>query len=587
MAKEEVAQRFSLNSISRKITACLALILVVFIGYISHSLYQYQSLKDDSVLIDIAGRQRLISQGITYHAGKVVELHTESVPTLRESIGLYESSLSLLKKGGTTFYRGYNDSLHPPPQQLQPILREIENVWLPYKNNALLISNNPLNNEEQKEAAKEALLSMEQQAPLLIEKNDDFVKAYVVYNQKKQQRTLIIGLCLTALSLLTVFFMRRTAKKEILIPIKELQEGAKKLEQGDFKQRINIKTKNELALLGRSFNQTISALEKTDEERKRIDHMKTQFISITSHELRSPMTPMKGQLQMLLQGYFGKLTKKQKESIEIVVNNTERLDNILKDFLEVSRIEAARLKFSYKKVNLQNNIANLIKEMKGFFPEKKIALINKVETLPVIEVDPDRTMQVMRNLLTNAIKFSKNKGKIIVGGKKKSNHILFWVQDFGEGLKEEDKDKVFEAFYQSEQTLARDHQGTGLGLTICTGIVKSQGGNIWVESKRGKGSTFYFTIPLKPAKEIQSIKVLFSGLYQKENAVKEVFLEYLGPIGESEFRIAKQRGLHYEQQINYINVLEKKGILQKHTRESMQKRFRAIYERREEGISTV
>ena len=125
-------------------------------------------------------------------------------------------------------------------------------------------------------------------------------------------------------------------------PINVLYDSVLKLEKGDFKTRVDIRTGDELEELGDAFNKTTEALGLTEEERRQIDRTKTRFLSITSHELRSPMTPMKAQLQMLLGGYFGKLTKKQKDSVDIILRNTDRLDHIIVDFLEISRIESAR-----------------------------------------------------------------------------------------------------------------------------------------------------------------------------------------------------------------------------------------------------
>ncbi len=302
------------------------------------------------------------------------------------------------------------------------------------------------------------------------------------------------------------FFTSRAISK----PIEELHQATHQLEKGNFNVRVDIKTGDELADLGDAFNKTTEVLERTDEEHKQIDKAKTEFLSITSHELRSPMTPMKAQLQMLQQEYFGKLNNKQKESVDIVLRNTSRLDSIILDFLEISRIEAARLKFRFIKANLADYIERLVKEMKGFLPEKNIEIITKIGKLPTIEIDPDRVMQVLRNLINNAKKFSKENSKIFVNVELKDNKILFSVKDAGIGIAPENRARVFEPFFQEEQTMYRKYSGTGLGLPICRGIIEAQNGKIWVESQLGKGSIFYFTVPLKPVRETKPIKLLFS-----------------------------------------------------------------------------
>jgi len=350
--------------------------------------------------------------------------------------------------------------------------------------------------------------------------------------------------------------------KKITKPVIKLDLAAKEIQKKNFKARVNIKTGDELEVLGNSFNETAKVLEAMDVERKQLEKAKTEFLSITSHELRSPMTPMQAQLQMLMGEYYGKLNPKQKESLDIVVRNTKRLDNIIVDFLEISRIEAARLKFRFLKKDLTPYIKRLAREMAGFMPEKKVKIFTKIEKLPIISVDPDRVVQVLRNLINNAIKFSLEGKKIIISAKVDRDMILFSVKDEGIGMKPADQKRIFEPFYQAEQTMYREHQGTGLGLAIIKGIVESQNGKVWLESEVGKGTTFYFTVPLKPVLEIKPIKLLFSSQKNVEKKVKEIFLEILGPMGDPEFE-----NLNNKNQINkkdlvwYINLLIRKGIL--------------------------
>ena len=321
----------------------------------------------------------------------------------------------------------------------------------------------------------------------------------------KQMIILIIGFIVASIIIIINSFI---ILNSILKPIAQLHKATEELEKRNFDVKVDIKTNDELEQLGKAFNKTAEALGKVEEELKQIDKTKTEFLSITSHELRSPMTPMKAQLQMLLEDYFGKLNDKQKESLDIVLRNTNRLDNLIKDLLEISRIGAGRLRFNFMKTSLNSYIDTTINEMKGFMPEKKIKLEQKTEKLPVIEVDPDRVMQILRNLLNNAIKFSKDNGKIEISAQKKGNFILFSIKDYGEGIADNKKERIFEPFFQGEGMYQRKFGGTGLGLTICKGIVESQKGKIWFESKKGIGTTFYFTIPLVPVREIKTIKLI-------------------------------------------------------------------------------
>jgi len=349
----------------------------------------------------------------------------------------------------------------------------------------------------------------------------------IIANQSAllQTAAIMIIILIAADAGIIGFFVSRSITK----PIKELYGATQEVEKGNFNVRTDIKTHDEMEELGHAFNRTTAALGKMAEERKEIDSAKSEFLSITSHELRSPMTPMKAQLQMLQNEYFGKLANAQKNSLNIVLRNADRLDKIIVDFLEISRIEAARLKFVFEETNLEEIIQETVDLMKGSAKEKNVKLKVNVEKLPIIKVDSDRVSQVLRNLIDNAIKFSKDKNTIEIAAEAEKDHILLSVKDYGCGLTPENQMRVFEPFYQVEKTSCRTHGGTGLGLAICRGIVESQKGKIWVESTPGEGCTFHFTIPMNPVRDIEPIKVLFSQKDSIERKLKNAFQTALGP----------------------------------------------------------
>lgn len=372
---------------------------------------------------------------------------------------------------------------------------------------------------------------------------------------------LLITILIAVNTMLIGFLISRSFSK----PIRDIYKATLELEKGNFKVRTNIKTNDELAQLSEAFNRSALALSKMEEERLHLDKSKSEFLSITSHELRTPITPLKAQLQMLQQEYFGKLTDKQKESIVVILRNAERLNKIIEDFLEISRIEAARLKFVFRKTDLSEVIRETVEFMSGFAREKDITLITTTKEFPIIEIDPDRISQVLRNLVHNAIKFSPKNSTIEIDMTMQKDSVQFSVKDKGVGLNIEDQIRVFEPFYQVENSLSRNYGGTGLGLTICRGIIEAQKGKIWVESKPGFGSTFYFTVPLEPIYDIEPIKVLFSQKAEIENKIRTELMNSLGPMGEIEFNELKnKRSLNKDDLMQYITALERQNIL-RHT----------------------
>ena len=397
------------------------------------------------------------------------------------------------------------------------------------------------------------------------------------------QTTAAVIIILIAINAGVVGFL---VSRSITRPIKELYQATQEVEKGNFNIKTEISTNDEIEELSRAFNKTTATLSKMDEERKQIDHAKTEFLSITSHELRSPMTPMKAQLQMLENEYFGKLSRDQKNSLEIVIRNADRLDKIIVDFLEISRIEAARLKFAFRETDLKETVRETVEFMRGFAKDNGVQIAINAEELPIIEVDPDRVSQVLRNLINNAIKFTEKGGEILVTAGVEKDHIMFGVKDNGCGINPKNQLRVFEPFYQIEESSSRKHGGTGLGLAICKGIVESQKGKIWVESKPGEGCTFYFTIPMKPVLEIEPIKVLFSQKDVIERKIKEEFKTMLGPLGVGEFNeLMSKNALWKDDIFNYIDSLAGLHVLTSEQGEEFKVRIGSVFGEKKEVIN--
>ena len=380
--------------------------------------------------------------------------------------------------------------------------------------------------------------------------------------QAKTKITIIILFIVSFIfMLLLISVITYSVARSITKPLLKLTAATEEIKKGKLDVKLNIKSNDELEKLGESFDGMVKVLNETNSVRKELDKAKTRFLSITSHELRSPMTPMKAQLQMVEQGFFGEINDKQRHALKIVISNANHLDKIIVDFLEISRIEAARLKFVFRQTNVGELIKEDVEYMKNYIPKKKVEVVSTFSKLPVIELDPDRVSQVLRNLIGNAIKCSKPNTKVIVGAKLVGKNIVFSVKDSGIGIPLESQKRIFEPFFQAEQTIYREKGGTGLGLAICKGLVESQGGKIWIESSVGGGSTFYFTFPLTPLRKVKAVSLLFSVAELKNKEIENLFLKYLGPLGKSLFETVKAEGINYENLFKYFSDLGTKGIL--------------------------
>ncbi|MFC2143589.1 sensor histidine kinase [Candidatus Aenigmatarchaeota archaeon] len=221
--------------------------------------------------------------------------------------------------------------------------------------------------------------------------------------------------------------------------------------------------------------------------------------AIVAHELKTPIVPLKGFLDIMIKDpkKYG-LNQKGQKYVKICLRNVERLDRLIGDILDISKLESGEMKFDMQQIDLLKIIKNIIDDFTLVAREKKIKFkFILPKSLPIVNGDLYRLQQVVSNLVDNALKFT-DKGSIIIEAKIKDDYIQISVKDMGVGIRKKDIPRLFEKFYQTQQVLARRIKGTGLGLVICKEIIQFHGGKIKAYSKGlGFGSTFTFTIPIK------------------------------------------------------------------------------------------
>jgi len=236
-------------------------------------------------------------------------------------------------------------------------------------------------------------------------------------------------------------------------------------------------------------------LESANEKLKKLDQVKDEFISIASHDLRSPMATVKNYI-WLARSELGKADTKAKKDLDIALESTEHGISLVADMLDVSRIEAGRIELNPEKLDAKHEIELVVEELKKQAADKQITLNSEVKSDLSVNADKERVHQVLTNLTVNAIKFTPANGKVTIMGFKKEKTIEITIADTGIGIKKEDLGKLFTKFGKLESgTNVPSTQGTGLGLFISKNIVELSGGKIRVESTPGKGSKFSFTLP--------------------------------------------------------------------------------------------
>jgi len=359
----------------------------------------------------------------------------------------------------------------------------------------------------------------------------------VIVQQRARWITYIFIIIMSLLIILTWLMVTK-----ISMPIQKLRDVAAKIGAGNFKIKADIKTNDELEELGNAINKmsvdlqeikflegekamkealekevgkktteldkklkeaedartaTMNILEDIDEARHELemeDIRKNELFNITSHELKTPLVPIQGYLDLVLTGKQGKINEKQRESLSTVERNSKRLGRLIEDVLDIARIQSKKMKFNFEMADPSIVIKDAVKGMESGAKKEKIYLKLNIKPLPKVYVDPSRMMQVITNLIGNALKFT-TKGGITVSAYSKEGSVFIEVKDTGAGIKPEDREKIFERFFQVDSSITRKYGGTGLGLAISRGICKAQGGDITIKSQFGKGSTFTVKIP--------------------------------------------------------------------------------------------
>jgi len=231
---------------------------------------------------------------------------------------------------------------------------------------------------------------------------------------------------------------------------------------------------------------------------KLIERMKTEFVSLAAHQLRTPLSAIKWTLRMVLDGDVGEITNEQKELLQKTYISNERMISLINDLLNVTRIEEGRYVLKPILINLETVIESMLKSYKEEAKRKnvEVELIKPDISLPAILVDVEKITLAIQNLLDNALHYTPAGGKIIILLNYNNGKIEFAISDTGIGIPKDQQERVFTKFFRASNAMKTDTEGSGLGLFIVKNIIEAHGGKVWFESEEGRGSTFYFNLPV-------------------------------------------------------------------------------------------
>ena len=383
---------------------------------------------------------------------------------------------------------------------------------------------------------------------------------------KKLSNILILIFAIAVIASLIVSYLMLTPLNKTL---NGLLRGVKEIAKGSAGYRVNIKSNDELGELSRAFDAMADSLEKSQiqierhhneleskikekteelgikikeiegtksatiniledvdtanmelietqeqlkrsfEEIKKLDYQKDQFISIAAHELKTPLTSIMGFADLIRKESITNNPELRQKYISIILKDSKRLAELITNILELSRMDLGTLKIAWEKVTVYELIKDAKEQMDIIIKNKGLQSEYILEDgLPSVAIDKGKLIQVISNLINNAVHYTES-GKISIKVRRQEDDLLFSVSDTGAGIPEEHWGKIFTRFYQVDSPLTRKIGGTGLGLSISKGFVEAMNGRIWFESEEGKGTTFYFTIPIKErnAKE-EKVKII-------------------------------------------------------------------------------
>jgi PAS domain S-box-containing protein len=321
---------------------------------------------------------------------------------------------------------------------------------------------------------------------LLLEYDADQIFAAVV-----RLKNIFLLIILGAVSFLIIlsFFISRLITKLI----QELVDVMELLEKGEKDERVDVKSKDEIGVLAQNFNNMADKL-------MEVDRLKTEFLSIATHQLRTPLGIIRWNLELLLSGDKGKISRPVKAAVKDIYENNVRLTQLVNDLLNISRLDQGRVPDKSEETDLVAVVQEMVSDFKGQAKEKHIIINLQIEcTIPKVLIDAERFREVVENLLSNSIKYNKEKGSIKVKMECLKGEIILSVKDTGIGIPKEDQEKLFSKFFRGSNAVSSDTTGSGLGLYVIREYVRGWGGEISFTSSE-EGTEFIVKLPQKPKK---------------------------------------------------------------------------------------
>ena len=277
--------------------------------------------------------------------------------------------------------------------------------------------------------------------------------------------------------------------RSITVPLTRMKAKTAEIGSGVYEPDLDLSSPPEIGQLAQAFNYMSAKL-------RQVDTMKSDFYALMSHELRTPLTSIKEGTNLFLEGHGGPVTDRQRKLLTIIAEESNRLIELVNSLMDLSKLEAGMVSYNFVKTEIPPLVARAVVEVTPLAEAKKIRISKDIGEVPAVSLDPERMLQVLRNLIGNALKFTPPGGMVGITVGRREAGIAVSVTDTGPGIPKEHQATIFDKFRQAAVSGVGKNAGTGLGLAIVKHVVQDHGGALWVESEVGRGSTFYVTLPV-------------------------------------------------------------------------------------------
>lgn len=336
--------------------------------------------------------------------------------------------------------------------------------------------------------------NLNSQRPTVTGSIDQMIDKWNQDRVERRSQGLVITQVIVGIDVFIFIVVLLTIRKS-LTPLQRITRALSRVREGRYGEKIEYSSKDEIGELASSFNTMSETIMIKEEEARKIDTAKDEFLAMITHELKTPLVPIRGYADILLSGHLGDLTEKQKERISIIKSSAASLLQLISDLLDVQKLELGQLKLQKEPVNIHDTVAKSIQTLQPQIEEDGISVTNEVGNITVPH-DSDRIAQVLTNLIKNSLKaVSSQTGKIQIYSTEDQNEVKIMIHDNGSGIPQDRQAKLFTKFYQADASLTREKGGSGLGLSICKGIIETHGGKISLQSTPDSGTTVTFSLP--------------------------------------------------------------------------------------------